>query len=56
MRWMGVDDRVAVGNRQRAAGAEVVLHVDDDENVVRVDPHQGSWQKTRAEVSLCRGR
>ena len=30
-------DRVAVGDRQRAAGHEVVLHVDDQQRVPLVD-------------------
>lgn len=36
----GSEDGIAVGNGQRAAGAEVVLYVDDDENVVGSDFHQ----------------
>jgi hypothetical protein len=35
------DDRVTVGNGECAAGAEIVLHVDDKEDVVGRDPHKG---------------
>ena len=31
------DDRIAVGDRQRAAGHEIVLHVDDEQDVPLVD-------------------
>ncbi len=34
-----VDDGIAVGNGERPAGAEVVLHVDDEEDVVGSDLH-----------------
>ena len=27
------DDRIAVGHRQRAAGAEIVLHIDDHQRL-----------------------
>ena len=35
----GGDDGVAVGDGQGAAGAEVILHVDDDEGVGGGDLH-----------------
>jgi hypothetical protein len=31
------DDRIAVGDRQRAAGHEIILHVDDEKDVPFVD-------------------
>ena len=31
------DDLVAAGNRQRSARAEIILHVGDEENVLRGD-------------------
>ena len=40
----GVDDGIAVGNGERAAGAEVVLHVDDQEDVGGSDLHLFSIQ------------
>ena len=35
----GLDDGVAIGNGERATGAEVVLHVDDEKDVVWSDLH-----------------
>jgi hypothetical protein len=35
----GLDHGITIANGKRSAGAEVVLHVDDDENVVAVEPH-----------------
>jgi hypothetical protein len=37
-----VDYGIAIGNGERTAGAEVVLHVDNDQNVMLVDPHRVS--------------
>jgi hypothetical protein len=36
----GRDHLVAQGNGKRAAGAKIVLHVDDEENVVLIDSHR----------------
>ncbi len=33
------DHRVAIGNCQRATGAEIILHVDDEEDVLGSDLH-----------------
>ncbi len=38
----GADHGVSIGNGKRPARAEIVLHVNDDENIVRVDPHRVS--------------
>jgi hypothetical protein len=35
----GLDDGVAVLNGERSAGAEIVLHVDDEEDVGGSDLH-----------------
>jgi hypothetical protein len=41
----GRDYLIAAGNGERAAGAKIVLHVDDEENVVRVDFHRNSLSR-----------
>jgi hypothetical protein len=33
------DDRVAISNRESAAGAEIVLHVDDEQQIVGLNEH-----------------
>lgn len=33
------DDFIAVRNNQRSAGTEIILHVNDDQNVVGADSH-----------------
>ena len=35
----GRNDGVAVGHGERAAGAEIILHVDDEEDVLWSDLH-----------------
>jgi hypothetical protein len=38
-----IDDRhhrVAVGNRERAARAEIILHVDDEKQIIRLNLHR----------------
>ena len=35
------DYSVAIGNGKRAAGAEIILHVDDEEDVLRSDLYRG---------------
>jgi hypothetical protein len=35
---------IALGHRKRAAGAEVVLHIDDNQNVSCLDPHRSPLQ------------
>ena len=37
-----VDYRVSIGNGKRAAGAEIVLNIGDDENVMLINPHRVS--------------
>jgi hypothetical protein len=32
----GRDDRIGIGNRQAASGAEVILHIDDHESRIHV--------------------
>jgi hypothetical protein len=34
-----LDHRIAIGNGQRAAGAEIILHVHDDEHVFLSNAH-----------------
>ena len=36
----GRDHLVARGNGQRATGAEIALHVDDEKNIVLIDSHR----------------
>ena len=47
-----IDDRnhaIAVGNRQRTAGAEIVLHVDNQQQIiVGLDPHFTTWARDGA--------
>jgi hypothetical protein len=38
----GFDDGIAVGNGERTAWAEIILHVGDDEDVLGGDLHKGS--------------
>ena len=36
----GGDDGIAIGDGERAAGAEIVLNIDDDEQIVSGDLHE----------------
>src|SRR5260370_38788682 len=48
-------DRVAVGDRERAAGAEIVLHVDDQQQIVVANLHFGpGLEQTSSCPALCR--
>jgi phage I-like protein len=41
----GRDHLVAQGNGKRAAGEKIVLHVDDEKNVVLIDFHRNSLSR-----------
>jgi hypothetical protein len=43
----GRNHLVTQWNSKRSAGAEVVLHVDDEQNVMRVDLHVSSLAPNR---------
>jgi len=52
----GLDDFVSAGNGERSAGTKIILHVDDEENVVRIDLHpwllRGKSERAR-QYRLC---
>ena len=54
----GRDDLVAAGNGERAAGAKIILHVDNEEDVVRIDLHQEFPQRAERENAaiICAGQ
>ncbi len=34
-----IDDRVTIRHSKRAAGTEIILYIDDDKYILRIDPH-----------------
>ena len=50
----GLDNGIAIGNGKRTAGAEVVLHVDDDQNIVLRRSASGLLSRgTPAALAIC---
>src|SRR5579883_630475 len=46
------NDFVALGHRERAAGAEIILHIDDEENVLVTQEHGANSVSRRAGARL----
>jgi hypothetical protein len=51
-------DRIAIGHGQRATRAEIILHIDDQQHVIRFYLHVGLTFKSRCATkhAACAGR